>query len=515
MKKTRTLLLTGFACSMIVSAVHGISITSLQTLDSGYMPRTNFSNTETITLKVDCLLDTNATRVNFKFYISDPSGRQVFFHEGNSMPGTMGTGGTELRNIPIDFYTKPGNYTVRAEAIADGVTATNTAVFAIISQNISLIYPPNESRDIMAQPLIFQWGGSGATRYRVTVGDNAGFYKPLWTGEAYTTQIEYPKEPTDVKAKLAGGTVYYWKVDGLDSMDRIVAETASPYSFTIKTVDSSDLGVLDILLSDMNTPEALMLNVTVKNLGSKAESNINVDLVIVGGNIIPTQSISSIQSGEAKDIFFNCGSVTGEAITVSATINIFDDNPRNNILTKVIRIPIVEKAKILGGVTEKASGNSNTAKAVADASVIYSGPLNGTVKTNPGGQYKIENLVLGEYSIKVTHPDYQDSEAQTVSLNTHKAYPNIDFVLAQKEKEQAKEKTEEKKQEAAADVTPQELLNIVQDLIKNKKVIDEFEGFNLVQIELEPSTGNMQAIFQQLKNKKAAILTYKVEEVKE
>ncbi|OGS21994.1 MAG: hypothetical protein A3J83_00240 [Elusimicrobia bacterium RIFOXYA2_FULL_40_6] len=497
------------------SIAQGISVTSIQTLNSAYMPATNFSNTETITLKIDCYSETNAATISFKFYIYDPNGRQVFYHEGNSMPGKIGTGGAELRNIPIDFYSKPGNYTFRGEATADGISVYNTTAFAIASQNISLVFPPRGIRDILAQPLMFQWSGSGATKYRVTVGDNAGFYKPIWTGESYITQIEYPKDPTDAKAKLASGTVYYWKVDGLDAMGRVVAETQSPFDFTIKdtNIDSSDLGVLDIITDETSTEEVLMLDVVVKNLGSKAESNVNIDLVIVGGNVVPTQSISSIQAGETKNIVFNCGSVSGAALTVSATLNMFDDNPRNNTLTKVIKLVVKEKAKILGGVTYKNAANK-TVKNIADASIVYSGPVNGTVKTNNGGQYKIENLLLGEYVLKATHPDYKDSELITVKVDKNKAFANIDFVLELKEADQEKPKEKKNEQIAVPELTPQDMLAVVQDLIKDKKVVNDFEGFSLVQIELEPA-GSIQATFQQLKNRKASIISYTVEEEKE
>ncbi|OGS22445.1 MAG: hypothetical protein A2252_01245 [Elusimicrobia bacterium RIFOXYA2_FULL_39_19] len=512
-KNKLSILLTVAICFMFAASAGAVSITAVQTLDSAFMQRTTYSNTETITFKIAIYNDTFSSTVNFKFYVYDPNGAQVFYQDGNSMPGTIGMGGTELRNIPMSFYTKPGNYKFKGEAItAEGVTVSNTAMFNITSSNISLTYPYDGARDILAQPLIFSWSGSGATKYKIHVGDNASFYRPLWTSESYTTQIEYPRDPSDQMAKLKSGPVYYWKVDGLDSMDRVVAETRSPFSFTIKdaTVMSSDLAVSDIILDERTTVDALMLGVLIKNLGNKTESNTSLDLVIVGGNIVPSQSINTIEASDTKTVVFNCGSLTGEAVTVSATLNIFDDNPKNNILTKVIRVPIKEKAKILGSVIEKGSKT----KKVAEATIMFSGPASGIVKTNNGGEYKIENLALGDYSIKVTHPDYKDSEALTVTVSKHKAYPNTDFELELKAKEEEKKQEEKKEEAKRADITPQDMLNITKDLIKDKKVIDQFEGFNLTEIVLEPA-GNIQDLFYMLKDKKATIVSYTVEEEKE
>lgn len=483
----------------VQEAVAGITVTSVKTLDSGMSPKSGFSNTETISFKIESYNDTPVDRVSFKFYVYDPMGMQVFYHEGNSMMGNIGAGGAELRNIPISFYTTPGNYTFKGEAIAGssgGQTASASVSFGVYSANITLTYPPNGAKDILAQPLVFRWVATGATKYKVTVGDNAAFYKAPWTEDSFITEIQYPSEPPDPLAKLSSGKIYWWKVEGLDAADKIVARTPVPFSFSIKdiTIVSNDLDISNIKISDESTDEITKVNVYITNLGNQSVSNVNVDLVVVGGAANPTQTAGLVSPQKTTIITFDAGPLSGETVTVSATVNVLDDNPKNNSITKTMKL-VKRNGKILGGVT-----NKDTGKPVGWAVVEYEGPVIGSVKTNSGGQYKIENLPVGEYVLIAKKQGYKTSEKIKVKLDEKKAEANVDFKLVPTGEAEA----------VIDEPGMDELWTALKDIITDKGVIAELKDFKIYQVEMEPS-GSLGLVLKKLKDGNAAISEIKLE----
>ncbi|MEW6039899.1 MAG: carboxypeptidase-like regulatory domain-containing protein [Elusimicrobiota bacterium] len=515
-----------------LTSLHAISITQVAVLDSGGYERSSFFNTETITLKIDCYNETNlpeTDRIWFKFFIHSPTGDRVFSQEGNSATGSAGIVGSELHNIPISFYSTPGEYTFTGEVVtgADGsgtAVATGSKKFTLTSANISLTYPPNGSQNLPATPLIFRWVASGATKYKVYVADNAAFYRTLWSGETYISEITYPENPTDPLAKLSSGRVYWWKVEGLDAQDRVVATTPIPFSFTIKDITrtSRDLSVENIKViigkhagaeeddvdaddDDTGAPtdrDTLKVKVYIRNQGNEAMTNINLDVAVAGGPAIPTITIKHINPGRVKVKKIDCGYLPeGETVTVSATINVMDDNPNNNSLTKVYRIP-EQRGKVLGGVTSKTDK-----KAIEGATVNYSGPVTGSVKTNNGGQYQIEKLPYGTYVLYAVHPDYKDSEDIRVVINKQNAQANIDFELEVREREVVSRAAEERRRVMSID----DVWSAVKDLIKDRtEVLEKLEDYYICSYEID-GDADVSDVLDKIKSGKAEIVEVVVE----
>jgi len=499
--KKKKLLLWFLLVGMVCVRAWGLTINSLEVLDSAGSPRSRFSNTELVTFRVSCLITDQVDRIEFKFYIYNPSGMQVFYHTGNSIIGTPGRGGSELKNVPLTFYTIPGEYQLKVEIVAisnnqqvEKVTATKN--FSVYSPNIVLTYPPNGSRDISAQPLIFRWISSGASRYKIYVSDEALFFKPLLVRETYLTEFEYPQETSDQISRLSSGKIYWWKVEGLDIDGRTVATTQIPFSFSIKdtTVFSQDVGVSDIY-EDEESDEVLILVVVVTNYGNQSQSNIGVTISGSGLPPIPPQTIPFIGPGESKQVKVElpvAEDVENLTLSVGLNLTVLDGNPKNNSLSRNIKIK--EKAKIVGRVIDKV-----TKKPINSATIEYSGPISGKVESNPGGQYKISKLRLGDYTLSAVANGYKKSEPITVTIKK-KATTNVDFYLEQLTEVSAEEK----------EMTPEECWAELKLMITDKKILDELNGYSIYQIDVIPA-GNITQIINQLKSGKLKVLEWKLE----
>jgi hypothetical protein len=115
-----------------------------------------------------------------------------------------------------------------------------------------------------------------------------------------------------------------------------------------------------------------------------------------------------------------------------ASLTFDDDNVKNNTFMKQLSIyasvvvstapAVTEKAKILGTVMNADGKN------LADAVVNFDGQSKGTVFTNKGGEYKIENLSIGEYKLTASASGYIEAE-KVVKVDKLKAFPNVDFKL--------------------------------------------------------------------------------------
>lgn len=344
-----------------------IKITEIKVLDSAGRERTppNYSSSEKIGFSITCHNPyENAKVIWFCFSVCGPSGKTVFTHIGNIGGGRVdaGTEKSSIKNIPISgdkgFYVGSGKYIYTAVVSvehANGVGMDTKAMdFYVYSPSLTLSYPANGAKDLIDKPLTFRWVSSGATKYRVYVDDDKGFYNCLFqtgTGEfpnTDTTYFQYPISPRDPRQKLAGGVLYWWKVEGLDSSGNVVAKTPIPFSFTLKetapSVTTKDLAVMDVTLDKESTISELRFNVLLKNQGGIAISNTRVNLYINGVPVIPHQVLDFINTGEEKTLTFLCGGSKEKMVTVSAAIDFSDDNMKNNMLTKAFALPLERKA---------------------------------------------------------------------------------------------------------------------------------------------------------------------------
>ena len=270
----------------------------------------------------------------------------------------VGTEKSSIKNIPIgDFYEGSGKYTYTAVVNVEHDSVTDTATkamdFYVYSPSLTLSYPTNGAKDLIDKPLTFRWVSSGATKYRVYVDDDKSFYNCLFqTGKGeypdpQTTYFQYPTSPQDPRQKLAGGVVYWWKVEGLDNEGNVVAKTPIPFSFTLKETapapTTKDLGVTDIILDEESTASELKFDVLIKNQGGMAISNTRVNLYVNGVALVPHQVLDFINIGETKTLKFLGGETKEKVVTVSAAIDFPDDNMKNNMLTKIFTLTLEYK----------------------------------------------------------------------------------------------------------------------------------------------------------------------------
>jgi len=348
-----TVVLTGFTGvgAQEINTGGNIEIKNISVFDSAGKERTTYSSSEKIGFAVACYNSEPVDRIYFEFCVKSPTGQVVFKHTGNSAVGIVGSAGSSIKNIPISgFYNTPGKYIYEAKVIAGTgyPPVAKSMPFYIYSPSITLSYPVNGASDLIDKPLIFRWVSSGATKYRVYVDDDKGFYNCLFqtgTGEypdPETTYFQYPTSPRDPRQKLAGGVLYWWKVEGLDSQGNAVAKTPVPFSFTIKetapSVTTKDLAVTDIILDKETTASELKFDVLVKNQGGIAISNTRLNLYINGVPVVPHQVLDFINTGEEKTLTFLCGASKEKMVTVSAAIDFSDDNIKNNMLTETFTL---------------------------------------------------------------------------------------------------------------------------------------------------------------------------------
>lgn len=313
--------------------------------DTAGVERQSFTTSESVTLrqKVSNAV-TSANPITFTFKIINPSGAAVFSHSGNSAPGTAGSAQSQLAGIPISsFYGVPGSYVFKGEAALDSETVTQTASFMISSPNITLIYPPYGARGLSDRPLVFRWTASGASRYRLTVADNAGLYNPLYSavnsGENYQS---YPENPSEPRQQLVADQVYYWRVEGLDSSNNKISES-NVYNFSLKAQASSQTRnvavsalVLAAPVSDFTAP--ISFKATLYNSGSVTESNISVKFSLGGiaGSDSP-KTVATIAPGARTELSFTAfmpgGQDQGLAVACS---DLFDDNIPDNCRTLLV-----------------------------------------------------------------------------------------------------------------------------------------------------------------------------------
>ena len=313
--------------------------------DASGVERATFSSAESVTLRQKVsIAATSANPVTFTFKIISPAGAAVFSHTGNSAPGTSGGAQSQLAGISIpSFYTAPGLYTFKATAGLDAETVTQQATFMISSPNITLIYPPYGARGLSDKPLTFRWSASGASRYRVTVADNAGLYNPAHTAvNSGESSYSYPDNPAQPREQLVPDQVYYWKVEGLDAANNRISES-NVYNFSLKSQASVQSRNVMVTSLDLSSPvldfeKPLNFKAVLFNSGSATESNISLKLSLGG---IPAQDspkqIVTIAPGEKQEVPFTAFMPSGqeEGLAV-ACADLFDDNMSDNCKTRLI-----------------------------------------------------------------------------------------------------------------------------------------------------------------------------------
>ncbi|OQA91436.1 MAG: Cna protein B-type domain protein [Elusimicrobia bacterium ADurb.Bin231] len=413
-------------CATILSISFSISVSyALEILDvsvagQGDIPRKNFSNSEKINMHVKVRNIQPGDRVEFKFEIYDPSGAKRFSHTGNSIPGTTGTGGSAVKNIPIsNFFSTSGNY----KLVVFANTEVKDTYFSVFAPNLTLTYPPNAARDLTDKPLTFRWVASGASKYRIYVDDDAAFFNCLFKDETITTQYTYPTEPRDPRHQLSGGTVYYWKVEGLSPEGNVIATTLVPFNFTIKSVSvaqtARDIGITDISVARNNVV------ISIKNQGGKPETQIPITLYL-NGKLQGTQTVNIIVPGETKEVSFT-PNIFGSVIAM-ASIVFQDDYSKNNTASKQINItePVKEKGKIMGSIM------TSEGRKIENATVQYYGidgtKGNGLVYSNKGGEYSIIDLMAGKYTLKASALGFNALE-RIVEIDGKRPVTNLDFRL--------------------------------------------------------------------------------------
>ncbi|OGS34112.1 MAG: hypothetical protein A2474_01250 [Elusimicrobia bacterium RIFOXYC2_FULL_34_12] len=420
----KIILLSIICCFTVIESLLGLDIKTVYVTDQRGTIRTNFSDTEKVNLNVSISNTTAIDRISFIFEIYDPSGNKKFSHSGNSIPGSIGDGGSSVRFVPItNFFSSNGTY----KLVVFANTTMKEATFTIYAPNLTLTYPSNYARDLTDKPLVFRWVSSGAPKYRIYVDDDAAFFNCIFTDDTMQTQYAYPSEPSDTRQKLAAGTVYYWKIEALDEAGSTIIKTPVPYNFTIKST-AITITAKDIAITDMSLLNNVVV-ISLKNLGGKSESMIPISLYL-NGILQKTINIDNIMQNEVKTVSIT-PNISGNVVAM-ATITFDDDNTKNNIYTKQLTITqatvtpstptITEKAKILGSVY------SSDKSKLKDAIINYDGPIKGTIYANSGGEYKIENLTIGDYKLKASCSGYVSIE-QTVKIDKMKSYANIDFYL--------------------------------------------------------------------------------------
>lgn len=442
MNKKMALVIAAAAVSLMSGArAAAVDIRAAYVTDSLGSRRATFSSTERISLRAEVYNPSASDRIDFVFTVYDAPGIKVLEHAGNSIPGSVGNGGSAVSDIHISkFYKTPGSYVyelkvneIRSGAVAD--SKTSRAAFFVYSPILTLSYPPNNAANLADNPLVFRWAGSGAVKYRISVDDDMAFYNTLFSAETFDTSYSYPQNPADIRQRLKGSQNYYWKVEGLDAFGNVIATSQQPFVFTIKDTAASqisrDIGIIAISIEPLDETSVL-IKVEIKNLGARGESNIPVSL-FVDGLAVGTFRIEFLNAGQSATADFRAAKPKSEKFIVTAAHNFIDDTPANNILTLTLAMPseiAVARGRIIGKILED-DGDKSKETGISGAVIAYSGPLSGEIRSARNGQYQIPDLSLGMYKLSVSCPGYEPAEA-SVEISRNRAYPNVDFRLKKK-----------------------------------------------------------------------------------
>ena len=324
-------------CSAPASAQ--LSAQAIAVVDAARQPRTTFSTNERVTFQQRVSnASVSTSKIQFTFFVQDPGLATVFSHSGNAVPGQIGNAASQIGGVPVSsFFSTPGVYKLTARATLDAQVVSQEVSFTVSSPNILLIYPPNGARGVADKPLTLRWSSSGAAKYRVTVGDNPSFFNSVFTQVTDTAvnSFSYPDNPPDQRARLAAGTVYYWKIEGLDVSGNAVAASQVPFNFTVESAAlTRDVAVtgLDVL---GQSGDDITFRVTVKNQGGTSENNLSLKFSVGGLPASGSPVIMPVLSaGTAKEYNFTMKQPTdqGKSLAIGC-VEFFDDNVANNCKT--------------------------------------------------------------------------------------------------------------------------------------------------------------------------------------
>jgi len=490
---------------LIASLFASVNITKVSVLDSLGNSRTVFSSNEKISMRIETNCTSPVSRIYYRFYIYNPSGMQVFYHDGNSTEGNVGQGAATIRNIPVSsIYSSIGIYTFKGEVVVDGtVQDSRNITFSIYSPQITLTYPPNGVEDLVDRPVVFRWVSSGASRYRVYVDDERSFFNPIWQTDTTATSATYPLNPAEDRQKLSSGVVYYWKVEGYSSDGTLVAESPEPFSFSIKEEATStsmrNAGFISIIYDISSTPpQDVKFILKVKNTGDQSISNLKVNL-FVDGVLSANYIIPTLLAGQTQDVIIGTSGIFKEAVLVTGVLDISDDNVKDNILTKTVEIPLPPEyrnvPKILGRVVEKTTGMG-----IGGIVVKIKGPLSAEKITNPGGFYKFEKLPLGKYTVLVEDTNDYKGDFLEVDIRDKRAFRVEDLKI-------------EAVISAEKQYSPEEIWQKIKKKIKDAEILKELERYRCVEASLFPS-GNIDKTIDDIEDGKLKIKGLKLETVK-
>jgi hypothetical protein len=184
----------------------------------------------------------------------------------------------------------------------------------------------------------------------------------------------------------------------------------------------------------------IIFKVETKNLGSIAEYNLNIRLYI-DGKLYGNKTLEVIEPNELKYVSFIVDMsefvISEKKFILTATIDFFDDNLNNNTVTEIITLPeeYFEKvfSKISGKVIEKINEADKKTYGIPNATVFYSGQISGSVISDNEGNYSINKLPPGKYTLKVACKGYKYSQEKEVIVEKNMTYDNIDFQLYKKQ----------------------------------------------------------------------------------
>ena len=318
--------------------------TGVSVLDNSGAARATFTNNERLRLQQRVNnASASSNFIRFAFTINDPSGAQVFRHQGNAAPGRVGNAATNVSGVPISkFYSTPGVYTLSATAELDGVILSQSAQFTVSSPNILLVYPPNGSQGLTDQPLIFRWNSSGAANYRLVIRSYTQGLK-----EVFNQKIGGQNFFSYNGSPLSAGEneQYDWRIEGLDQNDNKIAQSDIPYTFTLASSDplTRDLAVTGLEgLSKQGF--TLRFKVSVENQGGTTESNIDLKFSL-GGLPAPGSPVTLplMQPAATRSYEFTVDFPSDQNQSLAtACLSFFDDNVPNNCKTMQIQKPPVE-----------------------------------------------------------------------------------------------------------------------------------------------------------------------------
>ncbi|OGR78317.1 MAG: hypothetical protein A2X32_02150 [Elusimicrobia bacterium GWC2_64_44] len=344
MKLMKIFVLAAAAGLAAVPARAALTAAGVAALDGSGNSRTTFTNTETIALRqIVSNSVASDSMIQFIFTVYNPSGGAVLRHEGNSARATLGNSNSQLSGVAIArFYSVPGVYKFRAEARLGVDTVIQEASFQISSPNINLIYPPNGARGLTDKPLTFRWVASGASTYKVTVGEGPGLYPLKHQGNSASGMYSYPENLDETEKLSMDPSLYYWKVEGLDAAGTKIAES-NAYSFSLKSESASQsknvaVTSLELIGGGTDLTQEMQFMVVVQNTGGQSVTNVALKMTL-GGLPSPEspKDITMLMAGAKENRSFKAFMPPGqeEGLAV-ACVDVFDDNIPDNCKTKLI-----------------------------------------------------------------------------------------------------------------------------------------------------------------------------------